>query len=429
MIAYLPLAARSAWARRLTLALMVGAVALSTLIMLAAERLRHDVRLSFSNALSGTDLVVGARGSPTQLILHTVFHIGQPVQAVSLSRIETIARLPQVAWVVPIALGDSFAGHPVVAADAAFFEHVKVGDRQPLRFAEGRAFATAPEAVLGAQVASRTGLKVGDRITLSHGSGALTESSHEDRPMVVAGILAASGSPVDRTVMVSLESWQMLHAGWMAGVRPRAGSTTAGAAPPAANSTTYDPASQRPPTVSAALVGLHSRAAVFSVQRAIQAGQQEPLTAALPGVTLDELWRGLGAGEAALRLLTGLVALASLAGLVSVMLAGLESRRRELAILRSLGASPLALAALILAETLIASLAGVILGMVLGAATLALASSWVQTEFGISLGAGLPAPGEWLLIAAIILAGMLAALLPAWRAWRLSLADGLAPRT
>lgn len=424
MIAFVRLAARSAWARRLTLALMVGAVALSTLIMLATERLRHDVRLSFSNALSGTDLVVGARGSPTQLILHTVFHIGQPVQAVSLSRIEAIAQLPQVAWVVPVALGDSFAGHPVVAADAAFFERVKVGDRQPLRFAQGRAFTVAPEAVLGAQVASRTGLKVGDRITLSHGSGALTESSHDDRPMVVAGILAASGSPVDRTVMVSLESWQMLHAGWVAGVRPRAGG-----GPSAANAPAHDSAAQRPPTVSAALVGLHSRAAVFSVQRAIQSGLQEPLTAALPGVTLDELWRGLGAGEAALRLLTGLVALASLAGLVSVMLAGLESRRRELAILRSLGASPLALAALVLAETLIASLAGIVLGMALGAAALALASSWVQTEFGISLGTGLPAPGEWLLIAATVLAGMLAALLPAWRAWRLSLADGLAPRS
>lgn len=415
------LAARSAWARRLTLGLMVGAIAVSTLIMLATERLRHDVRNSFSQALSGTDLVVGARASATQLVLHAVFQIGPPTQPVSLARVEAIRRLPQVSWVVPLALGDSVAGHPVIATDPAFFTHVRVGDQRALEIRQGRVFGSELEAVLGADAARRLRVQPGDKLTLSHGAGALAEASHDDQPFTVVGVLAASGSPFDRSVLVSLESWQSLHAGWAAGVRPRPGFSASGASPALV-------ASQRPASVSAALVGLHNRAAVFSVQRLLQGAGEEPLTAALPGVTLDELWRGLGLGEAALRLLTALVALASLAGLVSVVLASLESRRRELAILRSVGASPVALASLMMIETLLAALVGVAIALALGVGLLAMLGPWIQADFGIALATDWPRSGEWLLIGAVLLASMLAGLLPAWRAWRLSLADGLAPQ-
>ncbi len=419
MRALLTLAARSAWARRFTLALTIAAVAVSTLLLLATERLRHDVRQSFSQALSGTDLIVGARGSPTQLLLHTVFHIGQPTQGVSLKRIESISELPQVAWVVPIALGDSFRGFPVIASDERFMRHVRVGDRQPLRIAQGRDMqASGAEAVIGAQVARRLGLRAGDRVTLSHGSGPITEASHDDLPFTVVGVLAPSGSPIDRSVLISLESMHALHAGWVAGVRPlrpqQAGSPEPGT---------------RPTLVSAALVGLHARSAVFSVQRRLHAEREEPLTAALPGVTLDELWQALGLGETALRLMGAMVALASLAGLVSVILAGLEARRRELAILRSIGASPLSLVALLVAEGTLASLAGIVAGIV-GAIVLGLAAAGpLQSHFGIVLSTQAPRTGEWLLLAAILATGMLASLLPAWRAWRLSLADGLSPRS
>ena len=429
MRALVLLAMRSAWSRRFTLSLTIGAVALSTVLLLATERLRHDVRRSFSQALSGTDLVVGARGSPTQLLLYAVFHIGQPTLGVSLKRVEALADLPQVAWVVPLALGDSFRGFPVIATDERFLRHVQVGDRQPLRIAQGRGLGTPPadsapdtgaeprlDALIGAQVARALGLRVGDRVTLAHGSGPLATGGHDEQPFEVIGVLAASGSPVDRSVLISLESMHALHAGWVAGVRPKRSQIAGG------------DSRARPSMVSAALVGLHSRSTVFSVQRRLQSERDEPLTAALPGVTLDELWQALALGEAALRLLGALVALASLAGLVSVILASLEARRRELAILRSVGASPVTLLGLLAAEGTLATLAGMALGTVLGAALLGVASAPLQASYGITLSTEPPRAGEWLLLGAILATGMLASLIPAWRAWRLSLADGLSPR-
>ena len=420
----LRLALRSAWARRFTLGLMVISIALSTLLILGAERLRHDVRRSFSQALTGTDLIVGARGSATQLVLHSVFHLGQAVQPVSLERIESISKMPQVSWVVPIALGDTLRGFPVVATDAQFLKHIQVGDRQSLRLAHGAPFGAGLQAVLGSGVAQTLGLRVGDTLNLSHGGDALGGNTHDEHPFVVSGVLAASGSPIDRSVLISLESMQTIHAGWVAGMRPRGPARSQDASLDSSATS-----AARPRTVSAAFVGLHNRAAVFSVQRALQSAPGEPLTAALPGVTLDELWSALGNGEAALRLLTGLVALASLAGLVSVIMAGLDARRRELAVLRSVGATPLALTALLVFETLFACIAGLVIGLLLGAIAIALAASPVQASFGIQLSTGLPSHGEWLLMGAVLLAGMLSGLLPAWRACRLSLADGLSPRS
>jgi putative ABC transport system permease protein len=417
MKAMIVLAARSAWARRFTLALTIIAVSLSTVLLLATERLRHDIRKSFSQALSGTDLIVGARGSPTQILLHTVFHLGPPTQAVTLKRIEAIGELPQVAWVVPIALGDTFRGFPVIATDERFLRHVKVGDRQPLMLAQGREYGRHAEAVIGAQVARQLGLGAGAGVTLSHGSGPLAEGSHDDQPFTITGVLAPSGSPVDRAVLISLESMHALHAGWVAGVRPARGSQPS-----------TDPGA-RPVTVSAALVGLRARSTVFSVQRRLQAEPGEPLTAVLPGVTLDELWRALGVGENALRLMGALVALASLAGLVSVILAGLDARRRELAILRSVGASQQALVILLITEGTLACLSGMTLGVTAAALLTVFAASPLQAQFGIALGTDFLRAGEWLLLAAVLATGILASLLPALRAWRLSLADGLSPRS
>jgi putative ABC transport system permease protein len=424
MKALLGMAAASAWNRRGTLALVVLSIALATALLLALERLRTDIRSSFSQAVSGTDLIVGARTGPVQLMLYAVFRVGGATNQISMDGVRAVAAHRAVAWVVPLALGDSHRGFPVLGTTPEYFQRFLYGERQPLVLAQGRAFAGTLdglyEAVLGAEVADALGYRLGQRITLTHGldAGALA-AEHADKPFAVVGILARTGSPVDRTVHVSLQAIEAIHLDWAGGA------PIPGLAIPAEAARKFD---LEPKAVTAALVGLRNRVAVFNVQRFVADHEAEPLLAVLPGVALDELWQAVGLGERALLALSGLVALVSLAGLVAVVLAGLNERRRELAVLRAVGAGPRHVLALLALEGALVTGAGALLGAAAAAAVVVATQPWVQQSFGITLQPGAPTASQWALFAAVLAAGMLASLVPGWRAYRLSLADGLSPR-
>ena len=430
MSALLGIAWRSAWHRRFALALVVGSLALSTFLLLSVERIRADVQRNFRNAVSGTDLIVGARSGPVPLLLYSVFRIGGVQQGVRLSSLQALEQDRAVAWVVPLALGDSHQGFPVLGTTVGYFEHFRYGDRRPLALAEGRAFeaTTDREAVLGAEVAERLGYRPGQRIVLSHGDGALDGQDHDHHPFTVVGVLARTGTPVDRSVHITLQGMQALHQDWVGGIRlPGAGGALGAAVgAPLRAPGVAEPALPR--TVTAALVGLKSRAAVFSVQQRVATQEGEPLMAILPGVVLDELWSMLGMVEQALLAMSALVGAVSLAGLIAVVVAALDQRRRELAVLRSIGAGPPKLLGLLVLEGAVLSGVGVLLGTVAWWGLLAMAGPWVEAHHGVVLSAGPPRSGEWALIAAVVAAGPLAALLPGWRAYRLSLADGLQVR-
>lgn len=415
----LRLAGRSAWNRRFTLVLIVLSIALSTFMLLGVERIRTDLRDSFASAVSGTDLIVGARSTPVQLLLLSVFHVGAATDNIAWDSIEALRRQPSVAWVVPLSLGDSHRGFPVLGTSAEYFERYRYGDGRALELAQGRYGTDLFDAVVGAEVAERLGYRPNERITLSHGAGELGHAEHADRPFVVTGILARTGTPVDRTVHIGLEGMEALHVDWIGGM-PAPGLRIG-----AEDIRRLD---LRPRELTAALVGLHRRAAVFTVQRWVDEFAGEPLTAVLPGIALDELWTVVGAGERALLLMSGLIALVSLAGLASVVLAGLDVRRRELAVLRAVGASPRHIALLLALEGALVTLSGVLLGLVALLAAIAALGPWLQSSFGVVLHAARPTPMQAALLAALLLAGWLASLLPGWRAYRLSLADGLSPR-
>lgn len=419
MSSLLTIAWASAWHRRFALSLVVLSLALSTFLLLTVERVRHDVRDNFSNAVSGTDLIVGARSGAVQLLLYSVFRIGQPTQTMEYRSVQALQTDPAVRWVVPISLGDSHRGFPVVATTPAYFDHFRYGQRRPLALREGRRFEQVFEAVLGADVAQQRGYTLGEGLVLRHGSGALDNADHADMPFTVVGILARTGTPVDRSVHISLEGMRALHVDWMAGV-PLPGRRTSAQDAQAMDLT--------PRTVTAALVGLKSRGAVFAVQRRVGSYEAEPLMAVLPGVALDELWGTVANAEKALTLMSVLVGVVSLAGLMAVVMTALEQRRRELAVLRSVGAGPRRVFALLLLEGLMVSLIGAACGLSAWALALWAGSPWVQSEYGIILSAGLPSLRETALVLAVVLAGVVASLWPGWRAYRLSLADGLAPR-
>ncbi len=423
MSGLLGLAARSAWNRRGTLSLTVVSIALATLLLLSFERMRTDIRDSFTSAVSGTDLVVGARTGPVQLMLYAIFHLGGATNNVRMDSVREIARHRAVEWVVPMSLGDSHRGFAVLGTTPAYFERFLYGDRQALAFAQGRAFSGdldgLYQAVVGAEVARRLGYTLGRQVTLSHGSGAIPGAEHADKPFTVVGILAPTGTPVDRTVHVSLEAIEAIHLDWGGGA-PMPGVHIA---PEQARK--FDLA---PKQVTAALLGLKGRVAVFAVQRHVNEYAGEPLMAVLPGVALDELWDVVGVGERALLGLSAMVAVVSLAGLVAVVLAGLNERRRELAVLRAVGAGPRHVLWLLAAEGALVTLLGAALGALLSVLLVAAAGPWIQARFGIGLQLSAPTAAQWGLLGAVLAAGFAASLVPGIRAYRLSLADGLSPQ-
>lgn len=419
MRALLHLALASAWNRRLSLGLSLLAVMLAASLLLSVERIRQAARDNFAQSLSGTDLVVGARTSPVQLVLYSVFRLGEATNNLSWESYEKIARDPSIAWSVPISLGDSHRGYPVLGTTPAYFEYYRHGDKQALRLVDGVVFEGVFDAVLGAEVAQRLGYRVGDRITLSHGDGGLPGMEHDDKPFTVTGILAATGTPVDRTVHVGLAAIEAIHLDWIGGA-PVPGFYIAAEVVQKFDLT--------PKSITAFLVGLHQRAEVFRVQRRINTFAEEPLLAVMPGVALDQLWQTVGVVEKALQLLSWLVLAVGLAGLMATLLAGLNERRREMAILRSLGAGPRHVLALLMLESGVVSLLGCLAGLTVVTLIAAFAGD-ALLAFGL---ARLPLAVnvvEMQLLAAVLVCGLLVGLVPAWRAYRLSLADGLIPRS
>jgi putative ABC transport system permease protein len=419
MKALFGIAWKSAWNRRFTLALTVLSIALSTFLLLGVERIRTELRENFSSSVSGTDLIVGARTGSSQLLLYSVFRIGAATNNMQWKSVQALAEHPGVDWVLPLSLGDSHRGFAVLATTPEYFRHFRYGERQPLQMREGKPFAELFDAVVGAEVADRLGYHVGQKITLAHGSGELNVAEHADKPFTVVGVLARTGTPVDRTVHIGLPAMEAIHLEW-AGGAPMPGVRI-----PAEQVRKFD---LTPKNVTAALVGLKNRAAVFGVQRWVSNYPGEALMAILPGVALDELWSVVGIGENALLLMSALVALVSLAGLVSVVMASLNERRRELAVLRAVGASLRHVLALLALEGALVTLLGVAIGVVFAVLGIALLSPWLQAQFGLALRLTEPTLNEWILLASLLAAGWLASLLPGVRAYRLSLADGLSPR-
>jgi putative ABC transport system permease protein len=413
------LALRSVWNRRFSAGLTVLAIALSVSMLLGVEKLRSDARDAFANTLSGTDLIVGARSGSVQLLLYSVFRIGSATNNISWQSYQELSRHPRVRWSVPLSLGDSHRGYRVLGTSTEYFERYRYARDRSLRFAAGTPFAEVFDAVLGAQVAQRLGYAVGDELVVAHGAGKVSFVQHEDKPFRVAGILARTGTPVDRTVHVSLAGIEAMHIDWHAGAPVPGRRIDAGQAR-AMNLT--------PRSITAFLVGLDSRTAVFSMQRAINDYAAEPLLAIIPGVALQELWDLMGVAENALRVIAAMVVVTGLLGMLTVILASLDARRREMAVLRSVGARPLHVFGLFVSEAGVLALLGCALGVVLLYAVVLAGGPILAREFGLYLAPPALDLRDLALLGAVVLAGLLAGAVPALRAYRLSLSDGLSMR-
>jgi putative ABC transport system permease protein len=416
----LRLALQSLRNRWLTAMLTVFAIAVSIMLLLGVEKVRAGARQSFADTISGTDLIVGARTGGLQLLLYSVFRIGNATNNVTWTSYEEIARQPEVAWAVPLSLGDSHRGFRVLGTTAAYFEHYRYRRTNVLAFAAGGPFKDLFDAVVGAEVAQALGYRVGDRIVVAHGLGNVSFVAHDDKPFRVAGILAHTSTPVDRTVHVSLEAIEAIHVDWQGGAR------VAGEATSADDVRAKDLA---PKAITAALLGLKSKLATFKLQRAINDYPREALVAVIPGVALQELWGLVGVAETALAGVSWMVVATALLGLATMILTTLNERRREMAILRSVGARPSTVLALLGAEAGLITAAGVLLGTGLTYIALFLCRPFIDRLYGLHLAIEPPTWQQLAALGTIIAAGIVAGLVPAIRAYRLSLADGMTPRT
>ncbi|MCF8880257.1 ABC transporter permease [Hyphobacterium sp. SN044] len=415
--ALLSLAWKSLANRAVSVTLTVATIALSVALFLGVERVRDSVRDSFNSTISETDLIVGARSGAINLLLYSVFHLGDPTANISWDSYELIDTAPDVSWTVPISLGDSHRGYRVVGTTPGFFEHYKYGRARDLEMREGRAFGDGREAVVGAEVARQLGYGLGNEILLSHGIGEVSFAEHSDHDFRIVGILAPTGTPVDRSVLVSLESIEAIHAGWNTGAAPRA------------ESHGHEDGEHElmPDSVTAVLVGLDSPIRVLSLQRQINTYEGEALSAVLPGVALSQLWRVVGVAERAFFAVSVLVIVVGLCGILTALSAGLNERRREMAVLRAVGARASDVFFLLILEAMTIAFLGALVGIVIATGGFAALSPVLSGRYGFDLPI---APGwtELAVLGGLTVTGALFGLWPAWRALRNALVDGLSIR-
>lgn len=420
--------ARLAWRslrhRKVTVGLTVLSIALAVMLLLGVERIRQETRANFAATLSGTDLIVGARSSPVHLLLSTVFRIGNPANNIRWSSYEAIAGRPEVAWTIPMALGDSHRGFRVVGTTAAFFDHFRYAGGRRLVVAAGTPLASDRDVVLGSEVARDLGYTPGARVVIAHGAGDVSFMTHDERPFVVSGVLAPTGTPVDRGLYVTLAALEAVHA-------PAIGMPAEDPLESALHRFDTD-ASDRaghPHALTAFLVGLRNRGAALGLQRVVNEYADEPLTAILPGVTMQELWEVVGVAERALVAVSALAVAVGLGGMLVALLTSLNERRREMAILRAVGARPVHVFGLMLGEGALVTALGVLVGATVLHVTLFVARDTLAARFGVVLSAGMPSAAELRLVAIVLASGVAIGLLPAYRVFRYTVSDGMTIRT
>ncbi len=406
----------SLWNRRSSILLTILSIAISVSLLLGVDHLRRQAKDSFTKTVSGVDLIVGARSGQVNLLLYSVFRIGNATNNISWESYQEIAENKNIAWTIPISLGDSHKGFRVMGTTQSYFDHYRFGDKQPLAFSKGESFKGVYDAVLGYSVAKELGYQVEQKIIISHGLGKVSFSKHDDKPFTVVGILQATGTPVDRTVHVSLAGIEAIHLDWQQGVK------IPGLVISAEDALKHD---LTPASITAMMVGLKSKIATFKLQRYINEYRKEPLMAVLPGVALVELWQIVSVIENLLLIISAMVVVAGLTGMLTTLIAGLNERRREIAILRSLGAQPLYVFLLLMIEAVVLALIGCLLGVALIFVLLSIIKPILVTEYGLFISA-MPISLEMVYVLTIIISlAALLGLIPSLIAYKRSLKDGL----
>lgn len=419
-MAVLSLAGRSLWARKITAILTVISIAAAVLLFVAVENLRQGARTSFERTISDTDVIVGARSSPINLVLYSVFQIGDPTNNVTWKTYEDIKSRQDVSWVVPISLGDSHKGFRVIGTTPDYFEHYKYAESQSLSVETGQVFEDLFDVVLGAQVARELSYDLNSKLTLAHGVGGTSFVNHDDLPFTVTGVLKPTGTPVDRSVFVSLGAIEAIHMGWQNGM-PTPMSRLA-------TPERFQQTSLTPESITAMFIGATSRVRSLGLQRDLNTYAAEPLQAVIPGVALSQLWNVVSVVERALALVSGFVIAVGLIGILISILTSLNERRREMAILRAMGARGRHIIGLLVSEAALLAFIGSVLGLTLLYTLLWVCRPFLESRFNMSALQLWPGHFDIAVVMIVTVLAAILGLIPAMVALRRSLSDGLTIR-
>ena len=410
----LKLTFNSLYARLLTVAMTVFAISLSLMLYMSVEKLRTSAYTSFTDTISQTDLIVGARTSSVQLLLYSVFRIGNATNNITWESYEDVINKKEVAWSVPISLGDSHKGFRVMGTNNEFFKRYKFRGGQSIELEQGNNLDDLYDVIIGAGVAEKLNYSVGTPLIVSHGLQSF--SDHDDQPFKVSGILAKTGTPVDNTVIVSLEAIEAIHVDWSTGAK------IPGQITPVEEIRQMD---LSPKNITAALIGVNSKLQIFQLQRWINEYPEESLSSILPGVALQELWRIVGVVENLLLGISVTVIFTTLIGMTAIIFSSLNERRREMAIWRAMGASPKVVIGLLMLEALIISVMSIIVSTVMLFLTLYVLQPWIDNTYGILVNIETLAVKDIYIFMLFILSASLVSLIPAIRAYWFSINDGM----
>ena len=410
----LKLTINSLYARLLTVSMTVLAISLSLMLYLSVEKLRSSAYTSFTNTISQTDLIVGSRTGSVQLLLYSVFRIGNATNNITWESYEDIINRDEINWSVPISLGDSHKGFRVMGTNADFFKRYKYRGDRSLKIKEGKYFIDLYDVVIGFGVAEKLGYNINTPLIVSHGLKSFLE--HDDQPFKVSGILAKTGTPVDNTIIVSLEAIEAIHVDWSSG------SKVSGKATPIDQIRKMD---LSPSNITAVLLGVNSKLKIFQLQRWINEYPEEALSSILPGVALQELWRIVGVVENILLGISSIVILTTLMGMTAIVFSSLSERRREMAIWRAMGASPKIIIGLLMLEAFIISTVSVVVSTFLLFILLYFIQPWIDSTYGILVTIEMLSLNDIYIFILFILAAMIVSLIPAMRAYWFSINDGM----
>lgn len=460
--------------RWLSCLLIILTLAFSISLFFTVSRIQESVRSSFQNTISGVDSVVAARGGDLQILLNSVFLIGEPNSTIRWSTFKDITDNNKMNWAAPISLGDSHKGYRVIGTTNNYFKEIKYSSGKNIEFLSGNSFNDVFDVVLGNAVANKLKYNLDAEIIITHGLSDVGEvhtfssekenhsdhadhddhadeehdnhddhvdhddhakheehdnhedhadeghegHNHENLGFKVTGILKPTGTPIDNAVYVSLAGIEAMHTGWIG------------------NQKVIDVSIEqimqselKPKTISAIFVSLKNRTQVFQFQRDVLNYKEEAISSVMPGITLSRLWALTGNVDKAFKIITFFIIIIALLGMIAMTIAGLNGRRREMAILRSVGASPTNIVSLLLVESIIISLISCAIGYILMIIIFSIGKDYLQNNYGIFINSFSIKNYDLQMIISIICAALIATIVPAIQIYKNTLRDGLNVRS